>query len=163
MKHHQTPEGKTDDWITPPEILFDLGHFDFDPCPYPRPNWDGLKISWYKARIWCNPPFNRYERPKWMRRMAEHGNGILLIPAATETEAFYEFVWERASSICFVKGRPHFYLPSGKQAGFNCGCSIVLVAYGEVNSHALQFAKLGITINLNSRKQNLEQPQLFGT
>ncbi|GAI45903.1 unnamed protein product, partial [marine sediment metagenome] len=32
-------------------------HFDFDPCPYPRPGgWDGLKMSWGNSTF-LNPPF----------------------------------------------------------------------------------------------------------
>ena len=82
MKHHCTPEGKTNDWITPTYIMKQLGKFDFDPCPYPKPEWDGLSLEW-SGRIWCNPPFSRSQRELWMQKMAEHGNGIMLIPAAT--------------------------------------------------------------------------------
>ena len=34
--------------------------------------------------VWCNPPFGR-EAAKWMRKMVAHGDGIVLIPARTET------------------------------------------------------------------------------
>ena len=47
-------------WVTPPEVMSQLDaefHFDFDPCPHPRPEgFDGLVVPWGK-RNWVNPPF----------------------------------------------------------------------------------------------------------
>lgn len=46
--------------ITPPEFYAQLDaefHFDFDPCPYPRPpGFDSLKIEWGRSN-YCNPLF----------------------------------------------------------------------------------------------------------
>lgn len=153
--------GKNDTWITPPEIWTKLGRFDTDPacpefirCPIAgccyTPSDDGLKQKWI-GRVWLNPPFNRYERPKWMRRMADHGNGIMLIPAATETKAFKESVWDRATAVCFVEGRPHFHHEDNTRAKFNCGTAIVLVAYGEENAYRLRESGLGTTLYLSGR------------
>ena len=140
MKKHQNTIGKTDEWLTPPEIIKALGEFDLDPADIEeRQNFgkimpptaknsfcvDGLdpKTIW-KGRVWLNPPFNRYERPKWMKRMSEHNNGIMLVPAACETDAFYKYVWGKASGILFLKGRPHFYRITGIRAKANSGCTI---------------------------------------
>ncbi len=38
-----------DNWGTPEylyEKLDEEFHFTLDPCPYPRPKWDGLQINW---------------------------------------------------------------------------------------------------------------------
>jgi len=47
-------------WLTPPAMMAKLQaefHFDFDPCPNPRPDgFDGLAVSWGKSN-WVNPPF----------------------------------------------------------------------------------------------------------
>jgi hypothetical protein len=47
-------------WLMPPDKLkplIDEFHFDFDPCPFPRPeNFDGLEVDWGKSN-WVNPPF----------------------------------------------------------------------------------------------------------
>lgn len=47
-------------WLTPPDIYKKLDnefHFDFDPCPFPRPkNFDGLAVEWGKSN-YVNPPF----------------------------------------------------------------------------------------------------------
>lgn len=165
MKQHQKTIGDNDEWFTPPEIIKALGTFDLDPADT-KTRWcfnlvmpptantsycvDGLdpKTIW-KGRVWLNPPFNRYERPKWMKRMAEHNNGIMLIPAACETDAFYKYVWDKATGICFLKGRPHFYDTSGVIAKANSGCTICLVAYGEMNYNALSNSGLGYTTRIN--------------
>ena len=47
-------------WLTPPELYEELDKefkFDFDPCPYPKPDeFDGLEIDW-KNSNYVNPPF----------------------------------------------------------------------------------------------------------
>jgi hypothetical protein len=49
-------------WLTPPELYTVLDsefHFDFDPCPYPRPEgFDGLAAPWGMSN-YVNPPFCR--------------------------------------------------------------------------------------------------------
>lgn len=139
LSAHQSPVMGKDEWLTPPEILRALGPFDLDPCsPVNRP-WptaskhytvedDGLSKPW-TGRVWCNPPFGR-EAVKWLRRMAEHGNGVALIPARTETAMFFDAVWGVAHSVLFLKGRPHFHHVNGERASFNSGAPICLVAYG---------------------------------
>lgn len=151
LSAHQK-NGGHDEWLTPPDILAPLGAFDLDPCaPVVRP-WDtaalhftvedsGLLQPW-AGRVWCNPPFGR-EAIHWMRKMAQHGNGIALIPARTETAMFYETVWQVADAVLFIKGRPHFHTVDGKRAPFNSGAPICLIAYGAANVLALERSGLG--------------------
>ena len=154
LSAHQK-NGGHDEWLTPPEILRALGAFDLDPCaPVVRP-WDtatrhytvaddGLALPWV-GRVWCNPPFGR-EAVKWLRRMRDHGNGVALIPARTETAMFYETVWGAADGVLFLKGRPHFHYVDGRRADFNSGAPIALVAYGEANLDALRHSGLGFVV-----------------
>lgn len=141
MTGHQRPvRGGTDEWLTPPEIIEALGPFDLDPCsPRERP-WptaachytrddDGLAQPW-SGFVWLNPPFGP-EAGRWLARLAEHGDGIGLVPARTETRWFVDAVWQRASALLFLHGRPHFHRLDGSRAPFNSGAPIVLVAYGE--------------------------------
>lgn len=153
LSAHQSAKMKNDEWLTPPNILSSLGAFDLDPCaPVIRP-WetasehftvldDGLNKQWF-GRVWCNPPFGR-EAVKWLRRMAEHGNGIALIPARTETAMFYETVWGLADAVLFIQGRPHFHYVNGERAPFNSGAPICLVSYGESNTEYLIRSGLGV-------------------
>lgn len=154
LSAHQK-NGGHDEWLTPLEILRPLGKFDLDPCaPVVRP-WDtatrhftaldnGLLLSW-DGRVWCNPPFGR-EAVKWLRKMRDHGDGIALIPARTETAMFYETVWGHADAVLFIKGRPHFHYVDGRRAAFNSGAPICLVAYGDHNALVLRKSGLGFVV-----------------
>lgn len=48
-------------WLTPPELMTTLNEefgFDFDACPYPRPEgFDGLIVEWGNS-TYVNPPFS---------------------------------------------------------------------------------------------------------
>ncbi len=153
MSSHQSARPQSVTYLTPPEWISALGPFDLDPCaaPSPRP-WptavrhvelpvDGLAIEW-RGRVWCNPPFGA-AAAAWATRMAGHGNGILLLPARTETRTWFDSVWGRAEAVCFVRGRPHFHRADGSRAPFNSGCPIALIAYGQRNADALRCAGLG--------------------
>jgi len=78
--------------------------------------------------------------------MVQHGNGIALIPARTETRMFYETIWGVADAVLFLRGRPHFHYVGGERAPFNSGAPICLVAYGEENAKALSSSGLGFVL-----------------
>jgi hypothetical protein len=141
-----------DEWLTPPEIIDALGHFDLDPCapvPETRP-WataahhysvkdEGLSQPWH-GRVWCNPPYGR-ETFNWLSKLADHGDGIALIFARTETQGFHTEIWEKADAVFFFKGRLRFYHVTGKQGG-TANAPSCLVAYGQNNVRALEHSGL---------------------
>lgn len=139
-------ETKTE-WLTPPEILNALGTFDLDPCaPVIRP-WamaknhftvedNGFIKNWF-GRVWLNPPYTK-DVYRWMKKLAEHGNGIALIFARTETKAFFPYVWEYADAIFFFGSRLTFYHVTGQKGGKNSGAPSVLIAYGRENAEILK-------------------------
>jgi len=146
-----------DEWLTPPYIVKALGEFDLDPCsPVDRP-WptaknhftiedDALMKDW-TGRVWMNPPYGD-GIGEWMTRLADHGNGIALVFARTETAWFFESVWSRASAVFFFKGRISFYHVNGVQ-GDSAGAPSCLVAYGKDNALRLKWSGLeGRTIAL---------------
>jgi len=145
---------KNNEWIPPLWILKALGEFDLNPCtPTVRP-WStskyhyylgGLDKDWF-GRVFLNPPFERYERPKWMKKMALHGNGIILLPATMETQAFKDHVWGKCDGILILSRRPHFYYTDGTKATANSGCGFVLVAYGKSNFEILKRSGLGYAV-----------------
>ncbi len=155
LSAHQSASAISVDWLTPPEWIDALGPFDLDPCTPVDMPWvtaerryslpcNGLAMPW-SGRVWCNPPFGA-AAADWLRKCADHGNAIALIPARTETRMFFESVWPRADAVCFVKGRPHFHRVDGTRAPFNSGAPICLVAYGRMNALALDRAGLGIVL-----------------
>ena len=149
--HQRGFEGRTDEWLTPPDILKALGEFDLDPCaPVNRP-WDmakkhytieddGLSKIW-QGRVWLNPPYGQ-ETSRWLERMAEHEDGIALIFARTETDMFFRWVWESANAVLFLRGRLHFHTVDGVRAKANAGGPSVLIAYGFRNALELRAANL---------------------
>lgn len=153
MGSHQSTNMKSDNWLTPPEIISALGKFDLDPCCATLMPWktattmisppqDGLKSIWsLRERIWLNPPYSR-EAVKWIDKLATHGNGIALVFARTETSWFWNHIWEKADALLFLKGRIHFYLPDGTRAKANAGAPSVLVAYGKENALALDDSEI---------------------
>ena len=148
---HQSAKMLNDEWLTPPEIISDLGPFDLDPCsPINRP-WDtaathltvednGLLQEW-NGFVWCNPPYG-LQSVTWLDRMALHNNGIALIFARTETEMFFKSVWGKATSVLFIKGRLFFYYIDGSKAKANAGAPSVLIAYGNEADKRLQRSKI---------------------
>lgn len=121
MSGHHSASSITVEYITPPEITDVLGPFGTDPCsPQGRP-WDTAKIHYTKAddglqqlwydRVWLNPPYGSYEiMAPWLSRLSGHGNGIALLFARTETNLYFDYVWNTADSILFMKGRLTFYI-----------------------------------------------------
>lgn len=149
MGSHQSARMISDTWLTPPAIVEALGPFDLDPCaaPDPRP-WptadrhiarpaDGLAEPW-AGFVWCNPPYSR-DAVHWLRKMSEHGNGIALVFARTETEWFWETVWRSptASAALFIEGRLYFHHADGTRAAANSGAPSVLVSYGRIGAARL--------------------------
>lgn len=151
--HHTRRRGSTtDDWITPRHVIDALGPFDLDPCASMSQPWpcaarqytareNGLLQPW-QGRVWLNPPYGR-RTIEWIRRLADHGNGIALIFARTETELFFEHVWGRASGLLFLCGRLTFYRPDGSKAEHNSGGPSVLIAYGDGAAERLRKSSLG--------------------
>lgn len=149
----------THDWLTPPEILASLGGFDMDPCASQFQPWrtaareytiadDGLAREW-SGRVWCNPPYGPHAE-KFLKRMAEHRNGIALIFARTETRAFQEYCWNGADGMLFMAGRIRFRVPGGAVAG-PAGAPSVLVAYGAHNVEALRSSRIkGYVVDLHN-------------
>ena len=141
----------TEVWLTPPYVLEALGDFDLDPCASVDRPWDtakhhftieddGLAQDWF-GRVWCNPPYGPKLGP-FLRRLAEHeGGGIALVFARTETKAFFDYVWDRATAIFFIKGRIRFYKPNGELGG-TAGSPSVLIAYGEREAGVLEKCSL---------------------
>jgi hypothetical protein len=141
-------ENTTVEWLTPPDLVKLLGTFDLDPCTPANPPFvharvnftihdDGLAQDWF-GRVYMNPPYGK-GMELWMEKLKNHGNGIALIFARTETKLFFKHIWDDAHALLFVKGRIKFYNLAGQQCG-TPGAPSVFIAYGAHNADALQQA-----------------------
>jgi len=147
---HERVRGGKDEWLTPPWILEALGEFSLDPCaPVNRP-WptaklhytiedNGLSLPW-PGRVGCNPPYSSAD--PWLKRMAEHGNGIALTFARTETQRFFKWVWPKAHGLLFIKGRLRFYHVNGRLAKNSAGAPSVLIAYSASDATRLKHSDI---------------------
>ena len=84
--HMGNPKDNKHYWLTPKDLMEELNDefkFDFDPCPYPKPDdFDGLTNEWGKSN-YVNPPFGSiiHEGKKkgataWVRKsIAENEKG----------------------------------------------------------------------------------------
>lgn len=144
----------TDVWLTPPDLVKSLGSFTLDPAapefaPFRHaPLWynekhDGLVQPWV-GRVFMNPPYGGLTG-KFMKKLADHGDGIALIFARVETKWFKDQVWDRADAIMFFDKRVAFVREDGT-AGSGASAPSCLVAYGENNVRALSGCSYGGTI-----------------
>lgn len=133
-------EGKTNTWLTPLSLIKSLGEFDLDPCGFPGHKTaeqliclpdDGLKFGWH-GRVWLNPPYGR-NIDVWLKRLQQHGNGIALVFARTDTEWFHSL---SPDLTFFIKGRIKFLRPDFT-ADTNAGHGSMLLCYGKTNIDAV--------------------------
>jgi hypothetical protein len=145
---------KTDDWLTPPELVRSLGAFDLDPCAsryqsqplaareYKLPEQNGLLLPW-EGRVWCNPPYSSMQY--WIQKFMLHGNGVMICPMAADTRWFWH-AWEHADGILFIRGRTRFISTQGQQLGHPM-MQHVLIASGAANVDAIRRSdRVGILV-----------------
>jgi hypothetical protein len=146
---------KSVDVLTPPSLLAEMGAlrlvrgqyrlgrdpFALDPAASLRMPWptaramltvhdDGMAQPW-QGEVWCNPPYG-LELYAWLARLADHGDGVALLYARTDTIGFQTHVWGRASAVYFFAGRIWFHEPiTGRQRDQNAGGPCCLAVYGK--------------------------------
>ena len=152
-------KGNTNDWLTPLGIPQRLGPFDLDPCgcagmpwriattTYFLPDHDGLIEPWC-GRVFCNPPYGP-NVGDWARRMAAHGNGIMLIFLRTDTTTWQRDILPFADAALLLDGRVRFYRPSGERGKSGTAPS-VLLAHGQSNVEALRNAGIAGALYLKA-------------
>ena len=163
---HESTKNESFEWYTPPIIFESIGlQFDLDPCspgaglshvPTDRHytiDDDGLTSPW-AGTVFVNPPYGP-ATGRWMRKLAEHGDGIALVFARTDVKWFHE-VGVKADVICFVSGRIRFFKGDTVNQGGTPGAGSMLLAYGEKASRALLASGLGACMT------HVEQGQPFG-
>ena len=168
--HHSHKAG-TVEWLTPPDLIAELVRvygrpYGIDPCAAIAQPWqtalrmltrvdNGLNQNWGDDSAYVNPPYTHGVIERWLNRLADHGNGMGLIFARTETDAFFEQIWNRATALLFMRGRINFHFgeryldeKTGKQyeigdrAPGNAGGPTVLCAYGMEQADVLAACRI---------------------
>lgn len=182
------------DWCTPPKYVkavkdFFGGVIHLDPCSnarsivgavteYMLPDKNGLAASWNFPTIYVNPPYGldkeRHTSIKdWLRRCAdaysEHDSEVLaLIPVATNTKHWKEYIFTVANSICFLADTRLKFINGTHDKGAPMACAMVY--WGKKASEFYSvFSQYGAVLelsNLTSKKWtspdiNHHQEKLF--
>jgi len=144
------------DWCTPPKYVKAVrkvfsGHIALDPCSnkwsivkadreYRLPKEDGLKVPWDGLTIYVNPPYGS-DRERgttikdWLRRCAlafESGNAqvLALVPVATNTRHWKDYVWGCATAVCFLYDTRLRFLVNGKDGGKGAPMACAMIYWG---------------------------------
>lgn len=144
---HESQKALSIEWYTPKWMFDELGiDFDLDVCTkeggiywipakqHFHKEKDGLASEW-KGRVWCNPPYGK-ETKVWLNKFCNHGNGIALVFARTDTQWFHETL-SKVDAVNFIKGRVQFVDGDGVSNKGGSTCGSMLLAIGEENCKAI--------------------------
>jgi hypothetical protein len=144
-------------WCTPTKYVdaikeFFNGEIDLDPCSnddsivgakveYKLPDNDGLWSQWGFNKIYINPPYGRDSERKttikdWIRRSyfthRDYGSEILtLIPVATNTSHWKEYIFGKAKAICFLYDTRLKFRIDGSEDNKGCPMACCIVYWGK--------------------------------
>ena len=112
-KYNRKGLGLYDHWQTPPELYKELDDefkFDFDPCPL-KSTFNGLQTDWGK-RNFVNPPYKKKLKEAFVKKAIEESKKgklcVCLLPVATSTALFHDYIKPNAEDIRFIRGRVRF-------------------------------------------------------
>jgi hypothetical protein len=195
MTAGRTVNTLSQDWGTPEKYVkavreFFGGKIDLDPCSniysvvkaeqeYILPHHDGLKESWNFARIYVNPPYGtdneRGTKIKhWLAKCLEanqkHQAEVLaLVPVASNTGHWKNYVWGKASSVCFLYDTRLKFLVNGFDTGKGAPMSCSMVYWGKNYGRFYDiFIQFGAVVDLRPLQgkiigahEVIHQPALF--
>lgn len=124
---------KSAEWETPKWLFDKLNeefHFTLDPCStdenhlcdkYYTIKDNGLVQDWSGEIVYVNPPYGNVLK-MWIKKchdeyMNNNTTVVMLIPARTDTIAQHEYIFKKASVVCFIRGRLKFankFIPEDK-------------------------------------------------
>jgi len=167
------------EWGTPEKYVravrdFLGGHIALDPCSneysivrakteYRLPRHDGLRETWDFPTVYVNPPYGiDKERgtsiKKWLCRCAaahkEYKSEILaLVPVATNTGHWKNYVFGKATGVCFLYDTRLRFLVNGQNGGKGAPMSCAMIYWGkDFGKFFAAFNKFGAVVDLRPLK-----------
>ena len=182
-------------WCTPPKYVEAVrkvfgGRIRLDPCSnewsivnaeteFRLPEQDGLRESWDYPTIYVNPPYGS-DRERgtsikhWLYKCAyahkHYGSEVLaLVPVATNTSHWKEYVWGRATAVCFLYDTRLRFLVEGKDEGKGAPMSCAMIYWNKNTDRFMEvFNEFGAVVDLRPLQGKvignglrLHQPKLF--
>ena len=165
------------EWGTPPKYVdaireFFGGAICLDPCSnrhsivrakveYTLPEQDGLRETWNHPTIFVNPPYGLDREhgtsiKRWMARCEEanrlyRSEVIALVPVATNTGHWKNYVYGKATAICFLYDTRLRFLVDGADAGKGAPMSCALIYWGEDYGRFFNvFIRYGAVVNIEN-------------
>ena len=83
------------------------------------------------------PPYSRPLIELFVRKLAEHGNGIALLFNRCDSKMFQDVIFPKATGMKFLRHRIRFYRPDGAR-GDSPSRGSILLAFGEDNAEILR-------------------------
>jgi len=173
----RTMNSQSVDWCTPPKYVDAVrrvfgGTISLDPCSnewsivhaeteYRLPEHDGLRQSWDFPTIYVNPPYGS-DRVRgttikhWLRQCARahrlhRSEVIALVPVATNTSHWKQYVWGRATAVCFLYDTRLRFLVEGKDEGKGAPMACAMVYWNRNLDRFLDvFNDFGAVVDLSS-------------
>ena len=172
----------TQEWCTPTKYVnavkrFFGGVINLDPCSninsivnaeneYMLPEKDGLMESWDFPKIYVNPPYGADRKrgttiKNWIRKCCianktYNSEVVALVPVATNTSHWKEYVFGQADAICFLYDtRLHFLINGSEEnKGAPMACSIIY--WGDnIDSFYKIFMEYGAVIDIRPLKNQV--------
>lgn len=195
MTAGRTVNSQSSNWCTPPKYVEAVkkvfrGRIALDPCSnkwsivdadteFQLPEHDALKEKWNFPTIYVNPPYGA-DRERgttikhWLYKCAHafkhHQAEVLgLVPVATNTSHWKEYVWGRATAVCFLYDTRLRFLVEGKDEGKGAPMACAMIYWGrKFEEFERVFIEFGAVVDLRSLqgkaigdKRSLRQPKLF--
>ena len=175
MTAGRTVNSQSVHWCTPPKYVNAVrkvfgGEIDLDPCSnewsvvrakmeYRLPEHDGLRESWDFPTIYVNPPYGADKERRttikhWLYKCAyahkyHEAEVLSLVPVATNTSHWKEYVWGRATAICFLYDTRLRFLVEGKDEGKGAPMACAMVYWNKNMEKFLQvFNEFGAVVDL---------------
>ena len=180
MTAGRTIISQSQEWGTPPKYVNAVKEFfqwviSLDPCSnsfsivkaeveYSLPYKDGLKESWDYPSIYVNPPYGLDPQggtsiKNWLNRCEQanrlyHSEVVALVPVATNTGHWKNYVYGKATAICFLYDTRLRFLVNGKDGGKGAPMSCAFIYWGkDYNRFFDIFICYGAVVNIEHLKK----------
>ncbi len=177
---------QSQDWCTPPKYvnavkkMFD-DEIELDPCSnkdaivhakteFLLPENNGLEKEWNYKTIYVNPPYGA-DRTRgttiknWLSKCTQshktyNSEIIALVPVATNTTHWKEFVFGEADAVCFLYDTRLRFLVKGSTENKGAPMACAMIYWGNrFSKFEKVFQEFGAVLNLENLKKTKGKPQ----
>ena len=195
MTAGRTVNSKSVNWCTPPKYVEAVkkvfgGKIHLDPCSnkwsivgaentFSLPKRDGLAEDWNYKTIYVNPPYGADRIRKttikhWLYKCARahqryNSEVLALVPVAANTSHWKQYVWGKATAVCFLYDTRLKFLENGNGEGKGAPMACAMVYWGNNYDKFFEvFLEFGAVVDLRELlgknigvKNKFRQPSLF--